>query len=95
MAWSEKAIRSALEAFWGCEIYPKYDWRSLTAMHSALNVAAAVDGDAQWNAAIEAAKKIARDKADELDENNGPIWHDGAACASWAIVAGIDALKRG
>jgi hypothetical protein len=49
MAWSEKAIEAAYAAFALSSTGDK------DSIRKALDAAAAVDGDAQWNAAIDAA----------------------------------------
>lgn len=53
MAWSEKAIEEAVIALKYAE-GPELTKDPTAAMRRALDAAAAVDGDAQWNAAIEA-----------------------------------------
>jgi hypothetical protein len=64
---------------------------------AALDAAAAVDGDAQWNAAIEAAKKIAKESSFPFPIE---VWINSTkkeitALVGNAIAVAIGALKRG
>jgi len=87
MAWSEKAIEEAAKKIfahrgpehreWGDFTYEQSEYR--TCAKSALDAAAAVDGDAQWNAAIEAAEELLRTA--------------GGICKSSAYVACADAIR--
>jgi hypothetical protein len=93
MAWNEKAVEAALAAAKRKFVYYSQVARSdelVSAVSSALDAAAAVDGDAQWNAAIEAAAKIAEDGGKYRDWVPGSLYETlRRECA-----AAIRSLKR-
>lgn len=104
MAWSEKAIEKYAQLLrdnsppwfgkrdkWENIAEPaREEWRKMAC--TALDAAAAVDGDAQWNAAIEAVLKTFF--AEDMDDI--PLFAQHAVCArDMRVAAAIRSLKRG
>lgn len=96
MAWSEKAIQAALDAL------PMYTLEQKKAMGRVLDAAAAVDGDAGWNAALEAAANIEDEYAaerrayakDKGRDGLAALVHLGMADKADERAARIRSLKR-